>query len=407
VGVDLVRLAEDLDLRPALHEPLAERSLGLIPDDHDRVSRVRDRLLQMVQNSAPFAHARRGDRHERPRLVVQLHRIGGVAHELDPAESQRILSLSDRRRRLVIEHFRMPLHDRLDVRRERAVHEDLHVGNPPGGDQAIERVDDLLGPPHREGGDHDPAPPLDRAADDPLERAMQGLFVGVGLSAVGALDDQPVGVRKRQRVPDDRPMRTSEVSGEDERSRVAVPAPRDPHGGRAHDMAGLVKGRLDAGDRFEGRFVVVRDELGQRLLHVAHAVERLIEPAFVLPAIPAPGAVQPFGVLLLDVRGVEEHRAAQISGRGRGVDRPLEPASNQERDRAAMIDVGVGEDQRVDRSRMERERPISGLGLGAAPLEEPAVEQHGAVAAREEMLRPGHGPRRAPERDAHRTQSPG
>jgi hypothetical protein len=39
-----------------------------------------------------------------------------------------------------------------------------------------------------------------------------------------------------------------------------------------------------------------------------------------------------------------------------------------------MIDVGVGQDDGVDPSRIERELTIAGVGFGAAALDEAAVQ---------------------------------
>ncbi len=111
--------------------------------------------------------------------------------------------------------------------------------------------------------------------------------------------------------------------------------------------------------------------------------------------------VQEFRVLQLDVRRVEEHGAAEVLGGRGGVDGALEASLDEERDRAGVVDVRVREDERVDRSGLKRERPVPRLRLGPPALKETAIEENGSLAADEEVLRSGHGTRRAPEGDAH------
>ena len=58
-GVQVVPLVEDLDPLDAVGDLAAQRPLGLVADDHDRVVRVGDDVPQVVADPARLAHARR------------------------------------------------------------------------------------------------------------------------------------------------------------------------------------------------------------------------------------------------------------------------------------------------------------------------------------------------------------
>ena len=68
-----------------------------------------------------------------------------------------------------------------------------------------------------------------------------------------------------------------------------------------------------------------------------------------------------------------------------------------------MVDVGVGEDERVDAGRIEREAGVPLEGLVAPSLVETAVDEQAGVAVAEEMAGTGDGSHTAQEfhLDAH------
>src|SRR5262249_59172312 len=61
------------------------------------------------------------------------------------------------------------------------------------------------------------------------------------------------------------------------------------------------------------------------------------------------------GLVLLDAGRVRQHDRDQVAGRRRTVDRALEALANQVGQVAAVIDVGVTEDDGVDGGRVEGE----------------------------------------------------
>ncbi len=103
----------------------------------------------------------------------------------------------------------------------------------------------------------------------------------------------------------------------------------------------------------------------------------------------------------MDVGGVGEHDAAEVAGGGGGVDVAVEAVVAELGEVAAVVDVGVGEDDAVDLLGVEGEGTIALHGLGAAALEEAAVEEDALAVDFEEVLRTGGGAGGAAEFDFH------
>ncbi|SST10380.1 Uncharacterised protein [Acinetobacter baumannii] len=75
------------------------------------------------------------------------------------------------------------------------------------------------------------------------------------------------------------------------------------------------------------------------------------------------------------MRGVQQHEFQQFAGGLGGEDRALEALGRQARQQAAVVQVGVGDDHRVDARGIEGEgRAVAVVGF-AAPLAHAAFEQ--------------------------------
>ncbi len=105
--------------------------------------------------------------------------------------------------------------------------------------------------------------------------------------------------------------------------------------------------------------------------------------------------------LLVQMPGVEQHELGELDGPGGRVDGTLEPRLDQQRQQAAMVEVGVGQHDGVELGRLERERDPVPDGLVGRALEHAAIDQHPGLIGREQELRAGDGGR-APEKvDLH------
>jgi len=67
--------------------------------------------------------------------------------------------------------------------------------------------------------------------------------------------------------------------------------------------------------------------------------------------------------------------AANARVAGGAVDRPAETLPDEVAQVAAVVDVGVAEEHRVDVPGAERELAVASMAFGPVPLEEAAVEQ--------------------------------
>ncbi len=76
------------------------------------------------------------------------------------------------------------------------------------------------------------------------------------------------------------------------------------------------------------------------------------------------------------------------------------------RDEAAVIEVRVREEERVDRLRVVRERDAIPDHVVRAPLEHAAVDEHARAIGLEQVLRAGHGAGRTEEMDPHQRMMP-
>ena len=88
--------------------------------------------------------------------------------------------------------------------------------------------------------------------------------------------------------------------------------------------------------------------------------------------MPAPVAL---GVFLLQPGRIEHHQPRQLAGGAGGDDLAAEAALGEQRQPAAMVEMGVGEQHHVDRLRIEAEGLGVVLGELAAALEQAAIDQ--------------------------------
>ena len=178
----------------------------------------------------------------------------------------------------------------------------------------------------------------------------------------------------------------------DQRAVAVRPGGGEVNHRRAEDVPGLDEPEPHASRDVDLLAVGHRHDLLERLLHVGVRVERL-HPRLGVVA----GDVEVRRVLFLDLGGVGEHHAQQVARRRRAVDRPVEPLADERRQVAAVVDVGVAEDDRVDLVRVKREVAVALPGFLAAALVQPAVEQDLVVADFEQVHRPGDAAGRPPE----------
>ena len=392
--------AVDADRIHAFEQAPTQSMFGLEADEEHGGALFDSVVDQMVQDAAAFAHAGGADDHRGTVEGVQALRIVRASIVVQPIEAQRILVLVGRQRleHLLVVALRVDAHDIRDVDRQRAVHVDIDAGQATFHLELVQAVHQLLRPPERERRDQELAAAFERLADRAKERGLGLPARLVLLHAIRTLHDHVVRPVDDLRILDDRHAATAYIAGEDETPfRVALRDVKD-HARRAQDVAGEHEVRAHAADRFERAVKVDRDEAFERFDRVPRGVERFEGRLAVL----LPIAIDELDVVLLNVGGIQEHVGAEIARCRSGVDRPVEAVAHQRGQIAAVVDVRVRKDDRVDLARVERQVPIA-LECDLSPsLEHPAIQEQVEAVGVHQVHRSGDGARCTPELDVHR-----
>ena len=112
-------------------------------------------------------------------------------------------------------------------------------------------------------------------------------------------------------------------------------------------------------------------------------------------------AVLALAELLLQPAGVEEHEARQLDRPGSRADGSVKSFPDHVRDQAAVVEVRVREQDRVERGGIVGQRDPVPDRLVRAPLEHPAVHEDACLAGLEKELAAGDGCRGAKEVEVH------
>src|SRR5439155_7979461 len=127
--------------------------------------------------------------------------------------------------------------------------------------------------------------------------------------------------------------------------------------------------------------------------------------------LPSRRAAPPFAPLALrglrlELRGVHEDDPRELVRPGRREDRPAKPGGDEVRDEAAVIQMRMRQQQRIDLARFVRERDAIAFGLVRASLEHAAIDEDACGADVEQVLRAGHRGRAAEKRELQCARPP-
>ncbi len=187
----------------------------------------------------------------------------------------------------------------------------------------MQHIDNLLGAPDGKRGDDDFAALGQRFAHEPADGGIGVGADGVFAVAVGGFNLQIIHIFDRDRVAQQFIAATAHVAAEQPAEFPALFLKVQNHLCGTEDVAGVAEGDVHAVHRRKGRFVAVADELFHGFFGIGDVVERLDGRLVFFRA--------PFGneegVLLLNVRRVNQHDAAQDRGwrwcNGSGRDIPV------------------------------------------------------------------------------------
>ena len=217
------------------------------------------------------------------------------------------------------------------------------------GDQAPlldlpDEVQHLLGAAHGKGGDHQVA----ALVQGSLDAAGQGrdivhpLFAVVPV-AIGGFDHQILGVLHRLGVPEDGLVQIAQVTAEADLPGLAVFRQPDLNGGGAQQVAHIGEADGDAVVHLDHLAVGAGDHMAHQPGHVLQVVQGL----HLRPAVSQGLAAFPLRLGHLDVGAVAQHDVTQGAGGGGSVDRAPEALLIQQGQMAGMVDMGVGQQGKV------------------------------------------------------------
>jgi hypothetical protein len=107
------------------------------------------------------------------------------------------------------------------------------------------------------------------------------------------------------------------------------------------------------------------------------------------------------GILGLDVGTVGQHDPAEVGGGGGGVNTAPKPQSFQAGQKPGVVDMGVAENNSIQRGGFDRQRAVNLFGLLAASLKEPAIQQQALATDLDQVHRTGYRAGGAPEGNGH------
>jgi len=317
----------------------------------------------------PPSHSRDDD--HRPGLAVECLGVFDVGDVAQPGEREWAVPTAEPRDCLGVVAFAVALVDAGGAGRQRAVHVNRQFGNLALVVEFVEEVDELLGPADAEGGDDE----FGAAACDFVDQFAQALghalALGVKAIAVGALGDEDIAALDEHGVADDGHALAPEVAGEEKAMGGAVLLDFQFDQCRAEDVAGVVEGGADPRDDLERPLVGDGLEKAHEALDVGEDVKGLEG----ILALAAALLVDVFHVARLEVGGVPEHDVAEVHGGGRGIDRPAVATASQGGQVAAVVYVGVGEDDGVEVVGLEGEVAVALEGFLSLALVETTIEQ--------------------------------
>ena len=365
----------------AFEDPSSESAGRLKPHEDERRQGIRKPPLQVVEDAAAGQHPGRRNDHHRSRPVVQRLRFEDVAHEVNGGAVDRAETLV-----LELRHLEVVLGSGAAIEihgrdRHRAVEVDRKVGGEDSPAlQRAEVVEHVLRAPDGEGRDQHDALPARGLRDGAAELVARrpGRMEPV---SVGRLEHEVVRRIGRLRVLQDRHVALSDVAREDDP--LSVGFDRDECG--AEDVSDAVERERDVARELHA--LVERDQREQleraaRIVGVEEGERR----AVAREALPVGVA----GVFFVEVGGVGPQVVEKTSGRRGDVDRTAESRLREARHVSRVVDVGVRQDDRVERRRIERRRRPVLLFQLRGPLKDAGVDEHVPRAGLENEFRAGH-----------------
>ena len=373
LGAHLMCLAEDGDLLIATHNLGAQRRRLAIAHTEDGSGGVVDVVGQMVFHTSGLHHAAGGDDDAGLMPDVELLALHDALYIVQTVEAEWVgVGLAVFGNTLV-EALSVQTHYIGSTDTQRTVDKDVDVGQQLDMLQAVEGVDNLLRTPDGEARDDEFAFLLGTGVKHRLQQFGLGILQTlVQTVAVGALHDEVVHLRERLGVLENLLVVTSDVAREAQFD-VATPlADIKINERRAEDMTCIVELHRHLALNVELFVVGDTDEAAHTGLSVLLVVDGLhrFEPLRLALL------VEGDGILLLNAARVGQHDGTEVARGGRAEHRATEAQFVDIGYQAAVVDMGVTEDEVVYLTRREAQVAVHGVGLETLALIHATVEQY-------------------------------
>jgi len=246
-----------------------------------------------------------------------------------------------------------------------AVEKGYNIRDPFRTRQAVEVIQQVLGPLNGKGGDQDVPASLYRVIDDLAEFIINVLGTVVVAISVGGLHDHVIGMIKDRGIVGERLVPLADVPREDDVPRHVFVLDDDFNHGRAEDVAGIVETDLDLVIQRERFFIVNILQEGETLLGILDSIQwdfKVGSPsAFLVMAFFLESSI-----FFLHSSRIQNHDRKQRFGCGGQQDVSGKPFLNELGDQPGVVQVDMGEKDIVDLVWRNGEGfPVSG---GIVPL---------------------------------------
>ena len=378
-------LTEQFDRVHPLDKGASQSAHRLKAHEEDGAFRPPQVVLEVVADASGFAHAA-GGQDDLGRAVGVDH-AGVVAGHADaqPRHIDGVDALFQQSAGLGVKAVGVCIpEDAGGFGSQRAVDVDRKVAVPldqPFFLDLPQKIQHLLCASHGKAGHYHVAAPVKGALQNFCQLChivRPGVVVAV---AVGGLHEHIVCLLDIGGVFYDGLIQIADIAGEHQLCGGAALGDPQLDAGRTQQVSHVHEPRFDARGKLDALAVLHAPEQaagGFGILYGVHGLYRLCAGALGL-------AVFPLGFKLLNMRRVPQHDAAQLHRGDGGVDPAPEAVVRQQRQKAGMVDMGMGDEHKVDLAGGYGQRLVFVhiLALLHAVVDEeplPCRFQHGAAA---------------------------
>ncbi len=389
LGVHRHVFVEQPDGLRAVHDLAARRAHALVTHEHDGRPLPPQVVAQVVLDAARVAHAAGRNDDRRAFHAVQRLRFLAVQGVAQVGQGQRVFSARVGGLQVVIVEARVLAKDFRGADGQGAVDVHRHVGGQFAVlPQHVQGVQHLLGALHRESGNDHLFAVAVAVGDGFRQFGPAVLGILVVAVAVGGFHEQVVRPGGVVRVVDDELVGPPQVAGKHQPGGRAVFRHLYFKERGTQDVPGVLVGNADARRGLERGVVFHGAQLAHGLHGVCHGVQRLHRLA---PAEAALLAGFPLRFHFLDVGGILQHDVHQVA-RGRGaVDVALEAFARHARQKAGVVDVGVGDEKEGDVAGAVDVRILVALVDFGVALVHAAVDREAGAVGLKHVARAGNG----------------